>query len=112
MKESSAMIVNKQLFKLAIKLEEFQEFMTSEIKVNNNELKKLRGCKACLTNFKWTDRTIEKINSELEKLDKENKLEAPKRMTAIHKITRDKQEAIEFIRASDGDSFQIIIRKK
>ncbi|MCH7928791.1 MAG: hypothetical protein IID03_12560 [Candidatus Dadabacteria bacterium] len=106
------MQINKQLFKLAIKLEEFQKFMTSEIKVTDEEFKKLKGCRACLTNFKWTDRTIKKVNAHLEKLDKENKLEAPKAMTSNHKITRDKEEAIEFIQASDGDLFQIIIRKK
>ena len=106
------MEINKQLFKLAINLEEFQKFMTSEIKVTSEELKKLCGCRACLTNFKWTDRTMEKINSKLDKFKKENKLEVAKPMTSTHMITRDKKEAIEFIQASDGDLFQIIIRKK
>ena len=106
------MTVNTLFFKMAIRLEEFQEFMTFEIKVKSEELEKLKGCRDCLTNFKWTDRIIEKINTELDRLKKENKLETPKRMTSNHKITRDKEEAIEFIQASDGDLFQIIIRKK
>ena len=108
----NVIIVNKLLFKRAIQLQEFQEFMTSEIKVTNEEIEKLKGCRKCLSNFSWEDRAI--INNELDKLDKENKLEAPKAMKSLHKIftKEQKNEALKFIQGSDADFFQIILRKK
>lgn len=98
---------------MAIKLNEFQVFMQEEIKITDKELEELKKCGGCWNNFAWLDKTVAKINERLEKLKAENKLKT-KKSHADHKIfTKDqKEEALKYIKNSDADFFQIILRKK
>jgi len=90
------MQLKKDLARQAIKLPEFQIFMMSEMKITDEELKKIKGCGKCWDNFTFTPRSIEKINEQLLALVEAGKIKKRK----VIKTMRfdDPEKAIEYIR--------------
>lgn len=84
------------LFRQAIKLPEFQEFMIFEMKITDEELEKLRGCRNCLKNFSFLERSVEKINAKLNQLLDAGKI----KKSRIAETVRfdDPEKAIEYIK--------------
>jgi len=83
------------LARQAIKLPEFQEFMICEMKITDEQLTELKGCRECWENFR-TRGSIKKINARLEVLLSEKKIKKRK----VIKTMRfdDPEKAIEYIR--------------
>lgn len=84
----------------AMRYVEFREFLKTEIKIkNDDDIKKLGGCGDCWNKAGFTQRTVKKINDELERMKDENKINLN---VQVHsKWFPDKASLIKFIQEQD-----------
>jgi len=104
--------INLQLFRFALRNLEFREFLKSMMNLTDKQIEKLSGCGKCLIDFEKSliPRSIEKVNAQLDLLEKESKIQMPLNLLPLKdkELFTNKDLAVEFIQGLE-DFKQIII---